>query len=87
MLSQRGLSVLEVGAEVQARPQLESTTWFQSLLVKRIHSAFNLNPVVLSELAEATTWTGCGGGAPGGEVREARRERASQESRAQQVAL
>ena len=34
-----------VGAEVQARTRLESTTRFQTLIVKSIHSAFNLNPL------------------------------------------
>ena len=33
-----------VGAEVRARPRLESAIRFQSLIVKRIHSALNLNP-------------------------------------------
>ena len=30
------LESFEVGAEVQARPRLESTTRFQSLIVKRV---------------------------------------------------
>ena len=39
------------GRAVQARPQLESTTLFQSLIMKRDHSAFKLNLGLLTELA------------------------------------
>ena len=42
---------------VQARPQLESTTRFQTLIVKKDNSAFNLNPV--SELARLHHHTVC----------------------------
>ena len=36
------------GAEVQARPRLESTTRFQGLTLEKDNSAFNLNLVLLS---------------------------------------
>ena len=45
---QRRRAVQGVAADVQARPGLESTE-FQSLIVEKINSAFNLNPGFFSE--------------------------------------